>query len=103
MSRRRRAECKLWFDWDGEEFYGLFDQYFYLQPAEPDVGIENPYCELDGYEDLHFYDDEDTLIDMNHPDYHDFKEQFAIRYDNQSGEDCVINQCWDSQRDDQWE
>lgn len=93
MSRRRTAECKLYFVWNNEQFHGVFDQHFYIHPAEEDVGISQPYCQLDSDpEDLQFYDEDDTLIAQTYPEYADLKEQFGIAYSFR--EDCVTDQCW---------
>lgn len=58
-----KKEIRLDFEYEGEKFYALFDQQFVVNPAEPDVGIFNPNIELeDDPKDIHYYDNEDTLI-----------------------------------------
>jgi len=97
MAIRRQAECKLWFHFEHEEFYGIFDQDFFINPAEPDVGINQPWCELDsGPENLVIYDDEDTEV-MATAGYHTkMKAAFMDMYESCKGRGILQTQCFES-------
>ncbi len=97
MSRRYCAEVKLWFHYGNEEFYGSFDQYFYINAAEPSVGIFNAWCELDSApECLLIYDDEDTLCVKNSSEYPALLAAFEAVYESKKGEEEVKDLCWES-------
>ena len=97
MSRRLQAECKLWFNHGTEQFVGVFDQFFYINPPEPLVGIFNAWCELDGGpEDLFIYDDEDTLVAVTYTEHAKLLAAFEEMYDSKKGEETVKNLCWES-------
>lgn len=98
MSRRLQCECKLWFNHGSEEFFGEFDQFFFINAPEPDVGIPNAWCELDSPpEDLHIYDAEGALVASTYPEYSVLLYKFEAMYDSRKGEETVKNLCWESQ------
>lgn len=94
-----KKEIRLDFEYEGEKFYALFDQQFVVNPAEPDVGIFNPYLELDGDpEDIHYYDSDDTLLIVN-----DYIKDIAMTsnfiinfYRSKEGQKKVEQACWES-------
>ena len=81
LPKTRTAECKIWFVYGDEEFYGSFDQDFIICPAEPDVGINNPYIQWDSDpKDLWIFDDEDTLCVKNSGEYPALLAAFQTAY-----------------------
>lgn len=93
-----KKEIRLDFEYEGEKFYALFDQQFVVNPAEHDVGIPYTYIELDGDpEDIHYYDDEDTLIlPTDYLKDVSISATFIEHYRSKAGRKCVENACWES-------
>lgn len=97
MAKRRQTECKLWFHFEHEEFYGSFDQDFFINPPEPDVGLPTAWCELDsGPENLVIYDDGDAEV-MTTAGYRTkMKAAFMEVYESRKGRERVKDLCFES-------